>query len=342
MPAPDGPFRSDAGLLAWHEPVWRRLQLQRTADRLPHALLLHGARGLGKERFAAFLAQALVCESPLEGGEPCGGCRGCRLAQLGNHPDIRWVRPEEEGRPIRVDAVREACAQAVLAADGNHHRVFLFAPADRMNAAAANALLKTLEEPVERTVILLISSSPQYLPATVRSRCQQLLFRTPARETALAWLNDRDEAADTGALGEALALAGGAPLEALERMAQGLPARLRTLQDELFALAEGRADPIEVAGRWQDLPIARILETLQLWLIDLIRLKTGDDPPICYFESGRDRLQSLAGRIDFQRLFGLSDLVGGAKRDAANNLNPHLLTERLLIDWCQTIRSGRS
>lgn len=339
MPPVEAGRAPDAGLLPWHASVWRRVQAQRQGDRLPHALLLHGPSGLGKGGFAAYLAQSLVCEAPQEDGRPCSTCRACQLAVVGNHPDIQWIMPEESGKAIKVDAVREACARSVLTADGRNYRVFLFEPAEQMNIAAANALLKTLEEPVERTVVVLISSAPDRLPATVRSRCQQFRFRAPDEREALAWLGAD---IDQGEFREALALAAGAPLAALDRLQSGLPARFRTLQEGLFTLAEGRRGPTEVAGDWQDLQIAQILELLQFWCSDLIRLKTGANPPICYLEAAKGRLQSLSERIDSRKLFEFLDRVHGARRLLSNNLNPQLLTERLLIDWCTTARSGKN
>jgi DNA polymerase-3 subunit delta' len=140
---------------------------------------------------------------------------------------------------------------------------------------------------------------------------------------------------------EALALTGRAPLAALDRLQSGLPARLRAMQQDLFTLAEGGRGPTEVAGDWQDLQVSQILELLQFWSSDLIRLKSGANPPICYFEAVKGRLQTLAERIDSRKMFEFLDQVQGAKRVLSNNLNPQLLTERLLIDWCTTARSGK-
>jgi DNA polymerase-3 subunit delta' len=339
MSPADAPAVPSPRLLPWHASVWQQLQAQRRVGRLPHALLLHGPAGLGKRGFAACLAQSLVCESPQDDGRPCSTCRACQLAGVGSHPDIQWVMPEESGKAIKVDAVRETCARSVLTADGLNYRVFLFEPAEQMNAAAANALLKTLEEPVERTVVVLISSAPDRLPATVRSRCQQFLFRAPGQQEALAWLGTD---IDPTEFREALALTAGAPLAALDRLQSGLPARMRAMQEDLFTLAEGRRGPAEVAGGWQDLQIGQILELLQFWSSDLIRLKSGANPPICYFEAAKGRLKTLSERIDSRKLFEFLDQVHGAKQVLSNNLNPQMLTERLLIDWCATARSGKN
>lgn len=338
MPPIEAPADIETGLMPWHREVWQRIQAQWTNGRLPHAMLLQGKAGLGKEVLADCLAQALVCEHPQDDGTACGHCHACVLAQAGHHPDIQWLRPDEPGKQIKVDAVREACARSVLTAGEGSHRILLIAPAEQMNAAAANALLKTLEEPVERTVILLISDTPHRLPATVRSRCQKQQFLPPSTSEALDWLAsdiDRDPFV------EALALSGGAPLAAVERLRQEVSSRMRSAQDALFGLAEGRLAPAQVAADWQQMSIDEVIELLQFWLSDLVRLKTSDDPPICYFEAARARLHSLAERIDFRGLFAFSDRIQSASLGLSNNLNPQLLTERLLIDWCNTARSTK-
>ena len=338
MPPIDAPAVVGTGLMPWHREVWQRLRAQRVDGRLPHAMLLQGKAGLGKGAFADCLAQALVCEHPRDDGLACGDCHACVLAQAGHHPDIQWLRPEEPGKQIKVDAVREACARSVLTAGDGGYRILSIAPAEQMNAAAANALLKTLEEPVERTVMLLISDAPHRLPATVRSRCQKQQFVPPSTSEALDWL---DLGIDRDLFVEALALSGGAPLAAIERLRQEVPSRMRGAQDDLFGLAEGRLAPAQVAADWQQMSIDEVIELLQFWSSDLVRLKTGEDPPICYFEAAKARLHSLAERIDFQSLFAFSDRIQSARLGLSNNLNPQLLTERLLIDWCNTARSTR-
>src|SRR5690606_14968084 len=170
--------------LPWHAEAWTRLQAQIRRQALPHALLISGLPGLGKRRLAEQLAAALLCEAGRNELQACGRCRACRPLVQGAHPDLFVVTPEEEGRQVRVDQVRGLIDQLALKSQYGGYRVGLIDPADRMNAAAANALLKTLEEPPPGVVLLLVAARPSLLPATIRSRCQQLTLSPPPAEQA--------------------------------------------------------------------------------------------------------------------------------------------------------------
>jgi DNA polymerase-3 subunit delta' len=200
------------------------------ASRLPHALLVHGPAGIGKARLAEHIAQGLLCERAAGPVAPCGQCDGCRWFLGGNHPDVRRVLPEalagppgeeetpapaRKGRPsneIKVDQVRELGDFLNLGSHRAGRRVALIFPAEAMNAHAANALLKSLEEPPGRAMFLLVSHRPAWLPPTVRSRCVEVPVAPPERALAGSWLAAQgiDDAQRW------LDLAGGAPLRALE------------------------------------------------------------------------------------------------------------------------------
>ena len=152
--------------LPWHEAQRRQWQQQRRLDKIPHAVLLTGPAGLGKRQFAHYLAQTLVCTTTT-GQAPCGQCRACRLMDMGSHPDSHVIAPEDTF--IKVDAIRALIHKTNLTAE--HWQVFLIDQAEAMHSSAANALLKTLEEPAPNTMLVLSSAEPQQLPATIRSRC---------------------------------------------------------------------------------------------------------------------------------------------------------------------------
>ena len=157
-------------LLPWQQEQWLQLVGRRERLSLPHALLLTGPAGVGKRQFAARLAAALVCEQEAISAQPCGACRACGLAGSGTHPDIHWLEPEEEGKAIRIDAVRALIGRTTLTTQARGSRVFLISPAHAMNRAAANALLKTLEEPTASSNLVLVSSQPHLLAATADGR----------------------------------------------------------------------------------------------------------------------------------------------------------------------------
>ena len=242
----------------WNQALFESLKAR--AERFPHALLIHGARGAGKLALAEHTAQFLLCEDPAH--RPCGRCEGCRWFAAGSHPDFRRLEPEalaresavepeeggeaptKRGKPslqIRIEQVRELDGFLNVGSHRGRLRVALVHPAEDMNPNAANALLKGLEEPPEGAVFLLVSHRPSQLLPTIRSRCVALAVPIPPQEAALQWL------AEQGAKNPErwLAYAGGAPLRALEYAAHAEVLE-RLLQrptpvddrDELEALAD--------------------------------------------------------------------------------------------------------
>jgi DNA polymerase-3 subunit delta' len=210
----------------WNEPLFE--SLKRRGSRFPHALLIHGPRGTGKLALAERIAQSLLCEAD---AKPCGVCEGCRWFAAGSHPDFRRVEPEalardpapdaeegeapaKKGKPsidIKVEQVRELAGFLNVGSHRGRQRVALVHPAEDMNANAANALLKGLEEPPPSAVFLLVSHRPARLLPTIRSRCVALPVPIPSREVALGWLSGQIKNPERW-----LAYAGGAPLLALD------------------------------------------------------------------------------------------------------------------------------
>jgi DNA polymerase III subunit delta' len=216
----------------WNEPILDSVR-QRLA-RLPHALLIHGVRGVGKLALAERIAQLLLCEQEAAAKRPCGACSGCRWYAAGTHPDFRRIEPEalmaepppgeeaaesptpaRKGKPsieIKVDQVRALGDFLNVGSTRGKLRVALVHPAEAMNDISANALLKGLEEPPPGAVFLLVSHRPAQLLPTIRSRCVSLPVAMPPLEVAQRWLESQ------GVKGGArwLAYAGGAPLRALD------------------------------------------------------------------------------------------------------------------------------
>ncbi len=166
----------------WQVQQWQRMNAARQQQRLHHALLLNGIRGLGLEAFAQELARGLLCEQPGEEGGACGQCKSCLLYAAGSHPDIVQIRPEEDSRVIKIDAIRELTGFMELKAQYGRYRIAIIDPAEAMNRNAANSLLKTLEEPPEQAIIILVNNDYMRLPVTIRSRCQRLIFTPPDRQ----------------------------------------------------------------------------------------------------------------------------------------------------------------
>jgi DNA polymerase-3 subunit delta' len=319
-------------LLPWQEGLWERLWQAHRDQRLPHGLLLTGQSGMGKCRFARCLAQALFCRHPSDHGVPCGQCRNCRLFVAGTYPDYHLIEPEEDAKTqeIKVDAIRELSERGVLTSSSGGQKVIVIAPADHMNTAAANSLLKTLEEPVPATLLVLVSSQPHKLPATVRSRCQRSEIFAD-RGQANAWLAQQTKHPQPQLL---LDLASGSPLTAL---ALAEPEVLRERGRMLAEFAEclhGRQDPVAVAERWVQLEPLRVLSWISGWLLDMLRLKHSPDAAL-FNSDQRDNMRVLAQRADSKRLYRLLDEVLEGRRQVTSPLSKQLMLESILITWVE-------
>jgi DNA polymerase-3 subunit delta' len=264
-------------LLPWLEPAAARLAGAHGAGRLPAALLLHVAPGIGADLLARHFAQLRFCA---EARAPCGHCTHCRRVASGEHPDFKVVGRDPESRlgQISIDQVREVAEQLALSSYEGRGTVVVLDPADALNRNAANALLKTLEEPRPDAHLVLVSNAPSLLPATIRSRCQRLAVPAPDRATALAWLNEQQPAhrADWPAV---LELLGVAPLEALEA---DVP-RLLAIRDEVRRLLadgrQGRIDVIRAAEAWakDELPL-RLRGIENCLTVELLAVRAGARP----------------------------------------------------------------
>lgn len=313
----------------WQQRQWQALDARRQAQRLPHGLLLHGPAGTGKNDFAARFAQGLLCRTPDDGTRPCGTCQACLLVAAGTHPDLLRLSPEEDSKVIRVDQVRSLSSRLGSKSQFGGYRVAVITPAERMNTEAANSLLKTLEEPGADTVLLLVSTQPARLPATVRSRCQQIAFPVPAGDLAREWLHGHcGQMADTAAL---LALANGAPLAALQLAQEGGLGQRDALFADLMALLEHRQDPVQLAGKWQTLDLENGLRWIGGWTCDMIRLQAARQPPHLGSFDRAAELAQMARRLSPRWLFEQLDRVGEARRLMHTSVSPQAIWEHVLI-----------
>ena len=272
---------------SWHAPHWQRLQPALAEGRLPHALLLGGPAGLGKRVFAERFVARLLCGAP-QADNACGQCRGCRLRIAGTHPDLYRIglAPNREGKlrsEIVIDQIRGVCERLTLASQLGGWRIALIDPADVLNAAAGNALLKTLEEPPAAALLILLADHPERLPATVRSRCRRLSFRLPALAAAADWLQAQGL---TGDGAQALDAADGNPGLAARYLREGALPRREAVRSELAQLLAQRADALLLAQAWsQDEPRQRLQFAAQ-WLAREARAASvGARGPLA---SGRD------------------------------------------------------
>lgn len=324
-------------LFPWHQAQWTQLQLARQQDRLPHALLLTGMEGLGKLAFARQLAASLLCGSAAEDGTPCGSCRDCQLVSAGNHPDLRQISPLEGSRQIKIEAIRELVAGSSFSVQEGQHRIFLFAPAEAMTRGAANALLKTLEEPVSGTRLILLSAQISQLPVTIRSRCQLVRFSPPPLTVGQQWVSHQLQCNDECAQ-ELLSLAAGAPIKAAALAEEGVREQYALLLDDFIELSRGGLAVSEVAEKWlKQEQLSRLLDYLALWLLAIVRRNMANRTPT----SVNSPLQSLGKKLDLNTTYRLLDRLFEIKRREINNLNSQLALESILLEWRQVVNGAR-
>ena len=237
----------------WQERAYTKMADAFCAGRLGHAQLICGPAQLGKRDIAIRMARRVLCEAAA-GDDACGACRSCRLFDAGTHPDYRFISfiPNREGTKLRseivIDQMRELSVQLGLTPQFGRAQVAVIDPADAINHAAANALLKTLEEPVPGRYLWLVSAHPMRLSATIRSRCQRVELRLPPEAEATAWLAERGHARPAAA--EALAAARGHPGLADDWLRNGGLAVRKAVVADLQRLSKGEASPSEIAQQW--------------------------------------------------------------------------------------------
>ncbi len=331
-----------------HSETWRSLDARRA--RLPHALLISGRRGIGKFDLAKRFAESLLCEMPAPSGEPCGKCAACNWLAQGNHPDFRLLQPEamaeQEGersagnetgqkkpsQQITIDQVRALDDFLHVGTHRHGVRAILINPAEAMNPATANALLKALEEPIVSTLFLLVSNEHSRLLPTIRSRCQQVHIPQPAQELAIRWL--RASGVDDAA--QWLALAGGSPLLAAELGSSG-----RAVLDALVEhmARGGKLNPLSAAAAVDKVlkaekgaaPLKRLVDWSQKWLLDLM-LATQRLPPR-YFVTRRQQVYDLAVATEPHRLLEFHKKAIQYKAQCEQPLNGRLFLEDFFLSY---------
>ena len=319
--------------LPWHEEAWRQLLNRQTV--LPHALLLRGRPGIGKTVFARAFAHTLLCEERST-AYACGRCNACNWFAQGNHPDFVQVEPEalstasgddaerkkEPSKQIKIEQIR--ALQSVLGV-GTHRggrRVVVIRPAEAMNSATANALLKSLEEPPPVTLFLLVASNAARLLPTIRSRCQAVDLHLPAPDAALQWL--RSQGKDNAAA--ALAHAGQAPLEVVE--GEGVQIVLERL---LNRLRQNECDPLALADACSGGELPQVVNWMQKWTYDLAAVKLNEAPR--YHPDAAEVLRKLGTRMQWRPLLAYQRALAQARGVAQHPLNPRLFLEDLFMQY---------
>jgi len=314
----------------WQQSQWQQLTQAKQSERLPHALLFTGISGIGKLSLAEHFASAMLCEKNNEDGSACGKCRICKLVLAGTHPDWRWLRPEKTGQAIKVDQVREITEfiqQSPLQGD---YRIVIIHPADSMNASAANALLKTLEEPTPDSLLILVSSQVSSILPTILSRCQRVAFSRPDHQLSKNWLAAQ-KASESRDLDLLLDISEGAPLKALAMLEDGLLENRAAVYQAFSDLQLKKADALKLAVEWKDMDIIWLMDLLFSWLMDTCRLQAGQTELV-----NRDfmnQIKNFADRHELSALHQSMNEVLRIRKDFLKgiHLNKQLIMESILL-----------
>jgi len=316
--------------LPWLEPHWQHLSDYSSQNRVPQALLISGHKGFGKLELARKYTAALLCDNPQQKGLACDHCNSCLLFNAQSHPDFIQLQPLEAGKTITIDQVRQLITRLSLKPQFEGYRVVIIEPAELMNNAAANAFLKYLEEPTERTVVILITDKPSRLLATIVSRCQKIAINQPDKAIIKSWLKQHTQQENIGLI---LSLAQGSPLLALQYANENILKLRNECFEAWINISQQRIHPIIVAENWIKLTEAPLLTWMTTWIIDLIKCRFLINSDGLYNPDKKDQLQSLIERIELKGLYELYDLLLIRQKLLDTTINKQLLFEEILITW---------
>ncbi|MDD2760173.1 MAG: DNA polymerase III subunit delta' [Methylomonas sp.] len=319
----------------WQQEVWAYLQGYLEQQRIPQALLISGPSGIGKRHLANAFAASLMCRMPLVDHSACGHCQSCTLLAAQTHTDLLVVEPDEPGKAIGIDKIRQLIVKLALKPQFETSRVVIITPADQMNTASANAFLKCLEEPTERTCLILLTEKPSRLPATIRSRCQSVQCPPPDRKIAVTWLQQQGAREDADLL---LSLSLRAPLVAKAYSEQGLIGVRKAYFDVWVQLADGKQNIVAIAEQWQkaeSLDLATLYRWMSSWVADTIKIAHGADTGSLQNPDFKKSLQALAERLELTGLYRFYDDLLMAQAQLGTQINKQLMLEQILINWSQ-------
>jgi DNA polymerase III subunit delta' len=330
----------------WQTAAWSILCGARRAAKLGHAWLLCGRAGTGKAKFAHHFAQLSLCESAAAANTPCGECRSCHLFKAGNHPDFRRLAPLDDARSIAIDQVRELGDFFALTTHYGKAKIALLAPADAMTRAAANALLKLLEEPPALGLFILVTNQLDRLPPTIRSRCQRLALDQINPALALGWLQVESPTTAETDIALAYRLNHQAPLATLAALAAGELELAAKVETHMIGVASGRMHAVQAAQAIGEVPPARLADLmldnahqLNLQLLNAVHSPADGESERLHNQAG---LISLINQLNSRQIFEFvtSALEVKAMSGPTANFRPADMIDLLWQAWMKATRTS--
>jgi len=325
----------EANSLPWLKSAQARIRQATDRERLPHSLLILSPPGLGAEALAGWAGGLALCMHKTR--RPCGECASCQLLRANSHPDLHVVRLEEDAQQIKVEQVRALIDALWFKSYRGGYKVGIIESAEALNQSGANAFLKTLEEPAQNTLLIIIARPTHRLPATIASRCLKISLRAPPSNEAAAWLGQRATPKDWSV---ALKLTGGAPLAALELEPTDFTALEREMSEDLGRLCADSTDITLVAGRWLKADPGLRIAWLENWITARV---LGQSMPGGQSQTAEPvRLPAALLKPKMRGLFELLDAAREFRRLASTSVNQQLALEALLLGGRKVLIDAKS
>jgi DNA polymerase-3 subunit delta' len=318
-------------LYSWQTKLWEQFLKLKQTGRLPHAIVLTGVHGLGKNEFIQHLVETVLCLSPVETGAACGHCHSCQVFQAGNHPDHTEIKPEEKGKQIKIEQIRSLKEKQQLTPTVSTWKTVVISPAYAMNVNANNSLLKLLEEPADNTLIILVTSKLNVMPITIKSRCQLLHMQVPSHEQAMTWFKNNAPHALMPLTTDLLNMAKGGPIAVLEMLEQGIEQQYHQVNNDFEAVLSKTVNPVQIANTWQQFDLIKVMLQLQLKIQQLI-VSANTDTAL-FRKSG----------VEYKVCWKISDCIVYTTKliSSQNNNNKTLLIEEFLVNVMQLVEQGK-
>ena len=316
----------------WHQKTWDKFSAARTRNHLPHALLVTGEEGIGKNQFAEKLVQSLLCHQPIN-NKPCEQCNGCKTFSAGSNPDFMEIKVAEDKKQIGVDQIRALSKFITLSRSFDSYRVILLHPVEAMNANAANSLLKSLEEPADNTVIILLATSLNQIIPTIKSRCQLLSLPKPSHQQAIDWL--QINAPDLKNAKARLDLSFGRPLIAIETNEADI-SQAADFAKDILQIVEERKSITEVAKVWEKAQHKDLIDWQVSWLHAFIKenlTNLNEQEGLEKASQLEQNLSKIKALINAEPCWELYQAVLEQNKYIHTSVNPLMFIENMLTLW---------
>ncbi len=315
-------------MMPWHSAAAAQWIGARMSDRVPHALLVHEDPGAGGAAFARWAAQSLLCSAQ---EKPCGKCNDCKWVVSQQHPDCFAIEPSGESKFILVDQIRELLSEFALTSHTGRGKVAILAPAEAINTAGANALLKTLEEPTPGTLLILVTAQPSRLLATIRSRCLKLRIPNPPRKDAAQWL---EQQRGRGPWEDALRITSVGPLSLLDADPAQIVATQREVVDTLAGVLARTVEPPAVADSWARADLELKLACTESWITDRVYATVSGQRDSTEVRAAT-HLPQGSRDLNIRTLIELQTAVRELRALLPTSINKTFAVESLLWRWAQ-------